>query len=855
MSFSEKIRVKNFPTLPGPEYRFLIFTVLAGISFIILLLYLAYANVRNITITEFNKQQMLLAKQGASGIEAAFKNIESALDHYSAHSEVAAFNNKGERTLLKLLDEKSGLITSVTRVNTAQKIIWSSSGGSSVAGKDISWQGHISYLFKNKLTSVSDVFTSVQGNRIVAIHVPVMQNGRFMGSLGVSVDFEKLAATYLESIKIGNNGYAWVISKEGIEISCPVPGHPGNSIYKTSGKFPTVISMAEKMMHGESGTAVYKYDAIKDKRIKTITKHAAFTPVKLLNTWWSIVVATPEDDILSTLIGFRNTVLIIIFVFVLISGLIVFFAARYLRLTGEVENRKIIEKALRDSGEDLRIILNSITDGVIAVDTTGFIKRMNPVAEKLTGWTDSEAAGKKLGDILNIIDPSTGEKTEKPYLQPDGSYSPADIEHGISLVSRGGIQRNIQESFSPIINSDGIIVGNVFVFRDITEKLKMEEQLIQAQKMEIIGQLAGGIAHDFNNILASILSSVEILILRYGNDDKAERFLGFIKDTAIRAAGLTDKLLDFSRMNIKKTETVDVNDAAKRVVEILEHSIDRSITVKSGIGAESSVITGNPAQVQSIILNLAVNARDAMPHGGILTITTSNVIIDKDYQVKSDFTFKPGLFVMVEVTDTGNGISPALQSKIFEPFFTTKAPGKGTGLGLSVVYGAVRDHGGIIELSSTKEQGTYFKIYLPVAACIKKIIPDKADNIIKGTGRILIAEDEAVLRNLMENIVTELGYTVLSVTNGEDAVRVFRKKSEELDLIILDMIMPELNGRDAMIECMKIKPGVNVILCSGYSMNIDMSTVMDSGNLLFLQKPVTISSLSHTIARALGLEK
>ena len=142
-----------------------------------------------------------------------------------------------------------------------------------------------------------------------------------------------------------------------------------------------------------------------------------------------------------------------------------------------------------------------------------------------------------------------------------------------------------------------------------------------------------------------------------------------------------------------------------------------------------------------------------------------------------------------------------------------------------------------------------------MAACIKKIIPDKADNIIKGTGRILIAEDEAVLRNLMENIVTELGYTVLSGTNGEDAVRVFRKKSEELDLIILDMIMPELNGRDAMIECMKIKPGVNVILCSGYSMNIDMSTVMDSGNLLFLQKPVTISSLSHTIARALGLEK
>jgi PAS domain S-box-containing protein len=854
MSVSLKTRGKIITALPRPEYRLLIFTVLAGISFIILLLYLAYTDVKNVTITEFNKQQMLLARQGASGIEAAFKNIESALNHFSTHHEVVYLNRSGKNLLQRLLDDKSNLITSVTRVDHTGRIIWSTSGGSSVAGRDISSQKHICYLLETKKVSVSDVFTSVQGLRIVAIHIPVLDNGRFAGSLGISIDFEKLASAYLENIKIGNNGYAWVISKEGTEIFCPVPGHPGNSIYRTSGQFPSVIAMAERMMRGESGTAVYEYDAVKDKTINIIRKHAAFAPVNLMNTWWSIVVATPENDILSTLIGFRNTVFIIIAVFVLISGLILFFAARYLRLSGEIESRKKIEKVLRDSGEDLRITLNSITDGVIALSTSGLIRTMNPVAEKLTGWADSEAGGMKFRDVVNIVDSCTGENLGDRYLHPDVSSSYDIGERGVSLISSDGTRKNIMGSFSPIINSDGITVGTVFVFRDITDKLKMEEQLIQAQKMETIGQLAGGIAHDFNNILASILSSAEILTLKYTNDDKAQKFLGFIKDTAIRAAGLTDKLLDFSRMNVKRTESVDVNDAAHRVIEILEHSLDRSITIKSDIAAESPVITGDPSQVQSIILNLSVNARDAMPNGGTLTITTSNVIIDKEFPVKAEFSFKPGIFVMVEVADTGEGINPAMQLKIFEPFFSTKPPGKGTGLGLSVVYGAVRDHGGIIDLISEEGKGTDFRIYLPVSAGAKKIMSEKKDGIIHGKGTILIAEDEPSLRSLMTDILTELGYTVMSVPDGGEAVSIFREKSDDLDIVILDMIMPGMNGRDVMIECIKIKPGQKIILCSGYSMNIDMSGFMDSENIFFLRKPVTVSSLSHTIARALGTE-
>lgn len=815
-----------------------------------LLFYFSYNDVKNLALIEFNKQQMLLAEQAVSGIEELFNNLTSDLDFISKFDDVALVNAKGQMILDGLLQKHKGFISSIGRMDNRGRILWLNPSGKSLTGKDISSQKHVKYIIDTHQPSISDLFTAVQGTRSIGYHYPVFYKGVFKGSIGILIDFDYISKKYIENIRIGNSGYAWIISGEGIELYCPVPGHKGVSVFETSKEYPDILEMARRMIAGEKGITSYRYNIVRDEYKEVFVKQAAFAPVKIVNTNWSIVVATPEEYILSSVKGFRNKSLMILILVVIISILFYYFLFRVWVYVSEVRNRVRIESAIRENEENLRITLNSIGDAVISTDERGNIKRMNPAAEIITGWSARESAGKSLGEVLLLADPVTGEKNENPFVQIANSGRSAEFSELAVLYDKKGIERKISRTASPILDVSGNIVGVVIVFRDISEKLRIEEQLRQSQKMDLIGRLTGGVAHDFNNMLAGILSAAEVLELKSGNDEKSLKFISFIKDTALKASGLTRKLLNFSRKGIRVSENVDVHNSISLAVDILRHSINPDIKIIKELNAEKSVVSGDASQLQSIILNLVINARDAMPDGGEVVIGTINVIMNEEHCLKTGSGIEPGLYIRIRVKDTGAGIDDEVKAKIFEPFFTTKSAGDGTGLGLSIVYGNVKDHGGTIEVINSESGGAIFDIYLPVQENViwKR---DVDETVITGKGIILVVEDEFILRSITESILSELGYKVLSAENGKTALEIFKALYGEIDLVLLDVVMPVMGGIETLKNLHEIDPDAIIYLISGNVENLNMEELKNFGASGILQKPVSIAELSKVVSEGI----
>lgn len=508
-------------------------------------------------------------------------------------------------------------------------------------------------------------------------------------------------------------------------------------------------------------------------------------------------------------------------------------------------------EALRSSEENLKITLNSIGDAVIATDDNSRVIRMNPVAEKLTGWTASEAIGRPLADIFRIVRRESREVLENPA----GKILADGIVTGLSddtvLIARNGSEHQIAESGAPIRNADGEMVGVVLVFRDVTKEMALQEQLLQSRKMETIGQLAGGIAHDFNNMLGGIIGAAELLKKRLPHDPKTSKFLGMIMDSAERAADLTKKLLAFSRKQHIGSTPVDVHSALRNTLSLLENTIDRRIRIHTDLTAETSMVVGDPAQLQGAFLNICINAAQAMSEGGDLSIFTQVTELDKAYCEASRFNLQPGLFLEVAIRDNGCGIPPENLERIFEPFFTTKEQGRGTGLGLASVFGTVQTHNGAVTAYSEVGRGSSFSVLLPLSDA-QPVPVDSTAQVKSGRGTILIVDDEGVMRATAAAILEDLGYQVLLAENGRHGIEVFRNQYKAVDLVLLDMIMPEMNGRDCFVEMKKIDPGARIVLSSGFTQNDDLTELRAAGLAGFIRKPYRSTTLSRTIAAVLN---
>ncbi|MBN2769567.1 MAG: response regulator [Spirochaetes bacterium] len=529
----------------------------------------------------------------------------------------------------------------------------------------------------------------------------------------------------------------------------------------------------------------------------------------------------------------------------------------------DISDRKKNENLIKQNEENLSITLNSIGDAVIVTDNNGFLVRMNPIAEELTGWGNSETTGKPLDDIFKIVNYLDKTPLPNPVLQVIQNKQIINLQPNALLISKDNSEYRISDSAAPIIRDDGSLFGVVLVFRDETEKIKKDMQLIQSQKMEAVGTLAGGLAHDFNNVLGGIIGTASLLKEQLSNNDTIDKtklldHISLIEQSGEQAADIVRQLLTISHNQEFTFETVDLNQSVKSVSEMAKNTFDRSISIKTTYLDKPALINADPNQIEQVLLNLFINASHAMtimrPDGDIWGGTLSVDIREISTNDLSGNRIKK---IRLDVQDSGTGIRKADLKKIFTPFFSTKGKGKGSGLGLSMVYSIIEKHGGEISVYSEINRGTTFTLLFPLIeskTADNKKVPKK--NIIeRGSGLILVIDDEEILRKTSKAMLEECGYEVLTAKSGNEGIALYKENHDRISGIILDMIMPGLSGKETYQKLKEINPDVKVILASGFKQDERIESAMKMGIRDFIQKPYSLSELSLKAKKLLNPEK
>jgi len=501
---------------------------------------------------------------------------------------------------------------------------------------------------------------------------------------------------------------------------------------------------------------------------------------------------------------------------------------------------------LTKSEEKYRNVLENIGDGYYEVDIAGNYTFFNDSMCKILGYSNEELMG------MNNREYMDEENAKKIFQTFNNVYRTGMSTKALDwrLIKKDGSDCFVETVVSLIKDSNGNGIGFRGIARDITERKQLESQLQQAMKMDSIGTLAGGIAHDFNNLLMGIQGRTSLVLADKNSSHPDFEHLKGIEDYVISAADLTKQLLGFARGGKYEVKPTDIKEMIKKSTRMFgrtKKEIEIHIKHQKGLGA----VEADQGQLEQVLMNLYVNAWQAMPDGGDLYIQTKNVNLDENY-VKP-FKVIPGRYVKISVTDTGSGMDEATQLKIFEPFFTTKEMGRGTGLGLAFVYGILKNHGGFINVYSEKGEGTTFNIYLPLTDREAQQELPTDESLIKGSGTILLVDDEEMIREVGQAMLEKLGYHTIVVVGGEQAVDVIKRKGNEIDLVILDLIMPGMDGGQTFDRIMEIWPELPVILSSGYAINGKANDIMQRGCSGFIQKPFNLSELSQKVQKLLSM--
>jgi len=926
---------------------------------------LFYQEARREAIHNLNVQQSLHARQAARGIEDFFIHWTGILTVLSESRHIIDLDQTGRETIGSFYKANREQIRAITRVDAEGRIVYTIPFDRKVIGRDISYQNHVQEVMRTRKPAISDVFTAVQGYQTVALHVPVFGDGIYRGTIAITVDFQSLARRYLEVIKIGKTGYAWVVSRDGTELYCSVPGHTGKSIYINYKDFPSILAMVGEMLKGHQGVATYVFDQIGVQTVKTVKRHAVYMPISLGNTFWSIVVASSEEEVLASLADFRTQLILIIALFLLGAVLFSYYGLKARFIVKEEEKRLQAEAALKESEERFRKAyytspdsnsINRMADGMFVSINEGFTRN--------TGYTDEDVAGKtsvelniwanpedrqklveglknegevknldatfriKNGQIryglmsaavidlrgtphiLSITRDITDRRQEEKKLKESTGLISAIFEHveaGIVLIdsathtivnaNRMAVEmcgatkealigkichkyicpaaagdcpltdcgQSIDKAEQVLLTTDGreipVLKTAVPVriaerdyllesFIDMTERKRLESQLLQAQKMEAIGTLAGGIAHDFNNILMGIQGIASLMMLDFDPSQPQYERLKLIEDQVKRGADLTKQLLGFARGGRYEVKPTNINEIIEKSSSMFGRT-RKEIAVHRKYEKDIWTLEVDQGQMEQVFLNLYVNAWQAMPGGGSIYLETQNVVLEEHDHLPG--LNRPGRYVKVSVSDTGMGMDEKTRERIFDPFFTTKGIGRGTGLGLAMVYGIIKGHGGVIHVYSEPGHGTTFHIHLPASE--KSVVKEKTVSgaILKGTETILLVDDEKMVLEVSKEILESLGYRVFAAGSGQEAIGVYMEKKGRIDLVILDMIMPGMSGGETFDRLREIHPGIAVLLSSGYSVNGQAQEILDRGCRGFLQKPFTTEILSKKIRETLNV--
>ncbi len=507
------------------------------------------------------------------------------------------------------------------------------------------------------------------------------------------------------------------------------------------------------------------------------------------------------------------------------------------RLESEIHQHKQAQQQIREQAA----LLDIATDAIFVQDLSNNIVFWNKGAERLYGWETTEAIGKNVLELLyKEISPEIQEPLEN--LTYTGEWLGE-----LNQVTKDGKNLIVTSRWTKVLDSNGQLKSILVVNTDITEKKQLESQFLRAQRMESLGVLAGGIAHDLNNVLTPVLMAVQLLETKL-HDAQSQQWLQILENNVIRGADLIKQVLSFAKGISGERTTLQVSHLIQEIKQLASETFPKSICVNTNINRNLKTVLGDATQLHQVLLNLVVNARDAMPHGGILKIEANNIYIDEHY-ARVNIDSQVGEYILISVSDTGIGIERHILERIFEPFFTTKELGKGTGLGLSTVVGIVKSHGGFINVYSEVGKGTEFRVYLPSSEVIEiQQSLDSTNLLKKGRGQlILVAEDEEPIRNITKTVLEINGYRVITAADGAEAILLYRQYQSEIKVVVLDMMMPYLDGSAAIKLLEEINPEVKIIAVSGLASNETITEINSACVKIFLSKPYTSTEVLNKL--------
>ena len=805
----------------------------------LIFLLINYNKITQEIVTHHERQRRLIVEQTSVALREYFSHYEKDLVFLSAHRRVI-FNTPDMGMLLeRYYRANEGHIFAVTRIDAAGHIIGTFPVRKDILGADVSGQPHNKRILRDKKPVISDVFETVQGYQAVAYAYPVFHGEEFTGCLTVLIPFESIARRFFEPIGESGEGYPWVISEGGYVIYHPAKELIGKEIMPLYEDSPGFTRLITSMLKGEKGKGTYLLKP--QERDKKITMHASFYPIRVGDTFWSVAVSTPDSSEVEVLMGYRwRLFLTVVILIALVSGFIVI-SLKNTRARREMEEIRRMEKALTESRNYFQGIIDSSPSVLITIDRDLNVTGWNKAAERVffrQGHTGRRLSLEEISPLFSSVESEIRSAVEAgrektvmglPYESGESEYYLNVTYFPFAENSREGVIR----------------------VDDVTESHIMTRQLVQAQKMEVVGTLAGGLAHDFNNVLGGIegtVSLAEYYLNRTDQPDKDKllRYFSNLSKASRRASSVIDRLLSLSKMNSGEKSVFDLNEALEEIYEICKNTLDKSVILDFHFFDEKALIKGDYYQIEHMLLNLCVNAEHAMtimrpPQskiGGTLSVT-----------LRPSTDGQPSW--VITVRDTGVGMSERVRKQIFDPFFTTKKKSAGSGLGLIMVSNAVTGHHGTVTVDSTEGEGTLFTMTLPAYCGDEEMTERKNETgeIIQGEGEILIIDDETMVRDLTREMLQLCGYEARCADGGPEGLALYREKGSDFKGVLLDLSMPGMDGYEVFRELKKIDSTVSVILLSGFTGDKRIRKMIREGALGFLQKPFSVADLSQMLQK------
>ena len=828
---------------------------------IIVMVYLRHKDFAKTVVSQTQQQLLSIAETTANRLEEHIANQSKALRFLATnpqfqkeiHKRITHKKPDDEYCFLKALYEIHKDETDALTALDADGIMLHRHPFIEIRpGMDHSDKPGVAYVIREHKPYVSEVFYNNFGKLAISISEPVFYHDEFAGLVRWMIQMDTIYKYFIESIDAGREGCKWLVDDRGLMIAHGHFDEVGEHFMAHKKKempnndWSSLEKIMAKATQGHAGTGLF-FCPRRGKRV------VAYMPVHMGNHLWSLGIVMNYSEIEGPIIEHeKNTFLLSAFIIFLFgAGTFVFFRTqkRKAELKAETIHLKHLAKsaeALQKSDQRYRSLFDESRDAIHITSRDGRFIDVNKSALDLFGYTRKEMLGMDARGI---------------YVNPDDRYRfQQEIEkrgavrgYEIKFRKKDGTKIDCLITSTVRRAADGTIIGYQGIIRDVTEQRRLEVQLQQAQKMEAVGTLAGGIAHDFNNVLQAISGYVQLLLMKKEKKDPDIRYLNRIDKAAQRAAGLTKQLMIFSRKVKNELRPVDLNQEIIQVHGLLQRIIPKMIDVELGLEKDIKIINADPMQLEQIMMNLGVNAKDAMPDGGKLVFETKNIILDERY-CAAHREAVPGEYVLLAISDTGHGMDKKVLEHIFEPFFTTKEMGKGTGLGLAMVYGIVKSHDGHIVCYSNPGRGTVFKIYFPVleeANAELSVASEKGAEIRGGHETILLVDDEESLLVLGQDMLREHGYTTITVESGEKAIEVYKREKDRIDLVILDIGMPGMGGYKCLYELLKINPEIKVIIASGYTNSDKVKEVLEHGAAGFISKPYRLTDMLDNLRKLL----